>query len=92
MSATSVRFLFLVTFRAVRHYILNFLAKKEAVRNCMLRLRPRQGNWRLKCAAVQDRALKLYPVHHLSFNHTTFHHQTIDHSSFHHYYNSSFDS
>ena len=60
MSATSVRFLFfLVTFRAVRHYILNFLAKKEAVRNCMLR--PRQGNWRLKCAAVQDRALKLYP-------------------------------
>ena len=60
MSATSVRFLFLVTFRAVRHYILNFLAKKEAVRNCMLR--PRQGNWRLKCAAVQDRALKLYPA------------------------------
>ena len=60
MSATSVRFLFLVTFRAVRHYILNFLAKKEAVQNCMLR--PRQGNWRLKCAAVQDRALKLYPV------------------------------
>ena len=60
VSATSVRFLFLVTFRAVRHYILNFLAKKEAVRNCMLR--PRQGNWRLKCAAVQDRALKLYPV------------------------------
>ena len=60
MSATSVRFLFLVTFRAVRHYILNFLAKKEAVRNYMLR--PRQGNWRLKCAAVQDRALKLYPA------------------------------
>ena len=53
-------FFFLVTFRAVRHYILNFLAKKEAVRNCMLR--PRQGNWRLKCAAVQDRALKLYPA------------------------------
>ena len=58
-------FFFLVTFRAVRHYILNSLAKKEAVRNCMLR--PRQGNWRLKCAAVQDRALKLYPVYcHLS--------------------------
>ena len=24
-------------------------------------LRLRQGNWGLKCAAVQDRALKLYP-------------------------------
>ena len=33
MSAASVRFLFLVTFRAVRHYILNYLAKKEAVQN-----------------------------------------------------------
>ena len=33
MSAASVRFLFLVTFRAVRHYILNHLAKKEAVQN-----------------------------------------------------------
>ena len=52
-------FFFLVTFRAFRHYILNFLAKKEAVRNCMLR--PRQGNWGLKCVAVQDWALKLYP-------------------------------
>ena len=26
-------FFFLVTFRAVRHYILNYLVKKEAVRN-----------------------------------------------------------
>ena len=33
MSAASVRFLILVTFSAVRHYIFNYLAKKEAVRN-----------------------------------------------------------
>ena len=33
MSAASVPFLFLVTFRAIRHYILNYLAKKEAVQN-----------------------------------------------------------
>ena len=35
MSTTSlvVSFLFSVTFRAVRHYILNYLAKKEAVQN-----------------------------------------------------------
>ena len=33
MSAASVCFLFLVTFGAVRHYILNYLVKKEAVRN-----------------------------------------------------------
>ena len=31
VSAASVRFLCLVSFRAVRHYILNYLAKKEAV-------------------------------------------------------------
>ena len=30
-------------------------------------LRPRQGNWRLKCAAVQDRALKLYPDVRIDF-------------------------
>ena len=29
MSTTSVSFLFSVTFRAVTHYILNYLAKKE---------------------------------------------------------------
>ena len=33
MSAASVPFLFLVTFRAIRHYILNYFAKKEAVQN-----------------------------------------------------------
>ena len=33
VSAASVPFLFLVTFRAIRHYILNYLARKEAVQN-----------------------------------------------------------
>ena len=33
VSAASVRFLFSVTFRAVKHYNLDYVTKKEAVQN-----------------------------------------------------------